>query len=70
MDPNACWARLRTALVDEDWTEAAQAADDLWTWLGRQGATPGGLPGHVWSGTLMEFCNAVRRFAGGKGGSI
>ncbi len=40
MDPQACLARLVDAIADEDRGEAAEAADDLYTWLCDGGFAP------------------------------
>lgn len=43
MDPNACWARLVSALEEGDGGEAKDAAVDLAEWIDKGGFVPHGL---------------------------
>ena len=41
MDPDACWRRWQTAVRHGDVSEAADAHDDLCSWIARGGFSPG-----------------------------
>jgi hypothetical protein len=40
MDPTACFEHLAELIQDSEWEEAKEAADDLLTWLGKEGFAP------------------------------
>ena len=42
MDPDACFCLILDSIVEDDWTAAADHADDLRNWLSKGGFPPGG----------------------------
>ena len=42
MDPDACLSMILDCVAAEEWTEAAQHAEDLREWMRKGGFPPGG----------------------------
>lgn len=41
MDPNEAWKNLSRAVADDDWQTAAEIAEALAEWIGKDGFPPG-----------------------------